>query len=535
MLLTPLLSTFFTLAPVVLPDEPASSSSSSYVVDYLHVGNGEVLENVVVTITDGKVAAVIPGGDAPDGATRLEGVHMTPGLVDAFSYMAVDGDTVEESRETTASLKLAATVDLDSPSFARAASEGVTTAFLTPDSLNAFGGLAMVVKTAGGQPADLFAPEGSAARLVHDAAALKISLGNDVAMGNRTPGRVPNSYMIRRPTTRMGTVWSIRSTFYNAMRYAEAREAGSAEYHPDYEVVLAAMRGEIPIRIHARRNNDVQTALRLAAEFKWPGFVIEEGTEAHRASRLLAAAGVPVVTGPGYDTRVRAIAQGPTLEQLRLLAAPPEICCEHLHEDAFVVEVGAFPEFPHHHVCEVDKHAGHIDEVERNEWGMPIDPHDPLHHDYDHDHEAENAEAAGLPSHALVRDAVLSIGGERLARGLQSGRFTEGDQSTPALPALLLEAGVMMAIGGAEAHDAASTEASLIHQARRAVGYGLPREAAIPAITAHAAALCGLADQVGTVEVGRDADLVLWSGDPLEHSSRPLLVVVDGEVVVDNR
>jgi imidazolonepropionase-like amidohydrolase len=134
-----------------------------------------------------------------------------------------------------------------------------------------------------------------------------------------------------------------------------------------------------------------------------------------------------------------------------------------------------------------------------------------------------------------VRDAVLSIGGERLARGLQSGRFTEGDQSTPALPALLLEAGVMMAIGGAEAHDAASTEASLIHQARRAVGYGLPREAAIPAITAHAAALCGLADQVGTVEVGRDADLVLWSGDPLEHSSRPLLVVVDGEVVVDNR
>ena len=105
----------------------------------------------------------------------------------------------------------------------------------------------------------------------------------------------------------------------------------------------------------------------------------------------------------------------------------------------------------------------------------------------------------------------------------------------PALPALLHQAGVPMAIGGAEAHDAAATEASLIHQARRAVAYGLPRDQAIASITSRAAALCGLGDRVGSVAVGMDADLVLWSGDPLEHSSRPLLVVVDGEVVVDNR
>ncbi|MAW60513.1 MAG: hypothetical protein CMJ94_06730 [Planctomycetes bacterium] len=531
MLLTPLLASLLSFAPADTPDEPQPASVSSYVVDVLHVGDGQVLKNVVVTVTDGKVSAVIPGGDAPDGATRLEGVHMTPGLVDAFSYMAVDGDTVEQSRETTASLKLSTTIDLDSPSFARAASEGVTTAFLTPDSLNAFGGLAAIVKTAGGQPADLFADEGASAKLVHDAAALKISLGNDVAMGNRTPGRVPNSFFIRRPTTRMGTVWAIRSTFYNAMRYAEAREAGEADYHADYEAVLAAMRGEIPIRVHARRNNDVQTALRLAAEFQWPGFVIEEGTEAHRASQLLAAAGVPVVAGPGYDNRQRAIAQGPTLEQLRFLAAPPQICCEHLHEDAFVVELGAFPVFPHHHECDVDGSAQHYEEIPRNEWGIPIDPHDPLHHEHEEHSEVDPM----LPENELVRDVVLSIGGERLASGLNRGRFTEGDQATPALPALLHQAGVPMAIGGAEAHDAAATEASLIHQARRAVAYGLPRDQAIASITSRAAALCGLGDRVGSVAVGMDADLVLWSGDPLEHSSRPLLVVVDGEVVVDNR
>ena len=54
-------------------------------------------------------------------------------------------------------------------------------------------------------------------------------------------------------------------------------------------------------------------------------------------------------------------------------------------------------------------------------------------------------------------------------------------------------------------------------------------------MTSRSAALCGLGDRLGKVEVGFDADLVIWSGDPLENTSRPLLVLVDGEVVVDNR
>ena len=376
----------------------------------------------------------------------------------------------------------------------------------------------------------LFADEGTAAQILNDAAALKISLGNDVAMGNRAPGRVPNSFMIRRPTTRMGTVWSIRSMFYAAKQYAVAREAGSAEFNADLEVVVAAMNGEIPIRVHARRNNDVQTALRLAEEFGWKSFVIEEGTEAHRAAELLADAKVAVIAGPGYDYLRRSIASGPTLEEMRFLAAPPQICCEHLHEDAFVVEVGSFSTFPMHHQCEVDGRTTDGSGIARNEWGLPIDPNDPLHDDHH-----EDGLNPMLPEHELVRDVVLSIGGKDLARGLQQGRFSEGNLSTPALPALLFEAGVEMAIGGAEGHDALATEASLIHQARRAVRYGLPREEAIAAITSRPAALCGMGDRVGSVAVGYDADFVLWSGDPLEHSSRPLLVVIDGEVVVDNR
>jgi len=532
MLLTPLCVSLLSAIPLWNgePDEPVSKSgesqTSTWVVDYLHVGNGEVLENAVVTITDGKIVAVVPGGDAPDDASQLEGAHLTPGLIDAFSYMGVGDHTVEASRETTAGLKLADTLRLDDPSFGRAASEGVTSAFITPDSLNAFGGLAAMVKTAGGQPADLFADEGESAQLVLDAAALKISLGNDVAVGNRTPGFIPNSFFIRRPTTRMGTVWAIRSTFYKAVSYAKEREAGEAEFNADLEIILKAMRGEIPIRVHARRNNDIQTALRLAQEFGWQQYVIEEGTEAYRASGLLAAAGVPVVAGPAYDSRQRAFAQGPSLAELRYLASPPQICCEHLHEDAFQVEVGGFAEFPEHHICGADDIAADYVEVERDIWGLPVDRDDA--HDHEEHHEA-------LPENDLARDLMLRLGGEDFARGLNSGRFSEGDQSTPALAALLQEAGVMVALGGAESHDAPATEASLIHQARRAVQYGLARDSAISMVTSRAAALCGMADRLGMVKVGFDADLVLWSGDPLDTSSRPLVVLIDGEVVVDNR
>ena len=65
--------------------------------------------------------------------------------------------------------------------------------------------------------------------------------------------------------------------------------------------------------------------------------------------------------------------------------------------------------------------------------------------------------------------------------------------------------------------------------------WGLPAEQALPMVTSRAAAICGHGDSVGSIKVGYDADLVLWSGPPLDSASRPLLVIVDGRVVLDNR
>jgi len=90
-------------------------------------------------------------------------------------------------------------------------------------------------------------------------------------------------------------------------------------------------------------------------------------------------------------------------------------------------------------------------------------------------------------------------------------------------------------MGSAEAHDEPLTESSLIYQIRRAVHWGLDSKQALAFITSIPAQLCGIDDKLGVLKEGYDADFVLWSGDPLESTSVPLVVAVNGEVVIDNR
>jgi imidazolonepropionase-like amidohydrolase len=66
--------------------------------------------------------------------------------------------------------------------------------------------------------------------------------------------------------------------------------------------------------------------------------------------------------------------------------------------------------------------------------------------------------------------------------------------------------------------------------AGNAVAHGLPWAAGLAAITRVPAEIFGVGDRFGTLAPGRTADLVLWSGDPLEVSSVADLVLADGQV-----
>ncbi|MDQ0277696.1 imidazolonepropionase-like amidohydrolase [Arthrobacter silviterrae] len=71
----------------------------------------------------------------------------------------------------------------------------------------------------------------------------------------------------------------------------------------------------------------------------------------------------------------------------------------------------------------------------------------------------------------------------------------------------------------------------LVHQATFAVKEGLDRATALRAITLNPAKVLGLAERIGSLAVGKDADLVLWSGDPLDVMQRALKVFIGGKPV----
>ena len=63
-----------------------------------------------------------------------------------------------------------------------------------------------------------------------------------------------------------------------------------------------------------------------------------------------------------------------------------------------------------------------------------------------------------------------------------------------------------------------------------AVRFGLPPLTALRAVTSDPADILGIGDRVGRLAPGYDADIVVWSGDPLEMASRPERIWVGGSV-----
>lgn len=97
--------------------------------------------------------------------------------------------------------------------------------------------------------------------------------------------------------------------------------------------------------------------------------------------------------------------------------------------------------------------------------------------------------------------------------------------------ARLSRAGVLVALVGG-AGDARNHNARLLPQAAGvAVAHGMDWDAAMAAITLNPARIFGIDRTFGSLEAGKDADVVVWDGDPLELMSSPTAVLVRGEQV----
>lgn len=125
---------------------------------------------------------------------------------------------------------------------------------------------------------------------------------------------------------------------------------------------------------------------------------------------------------------------------------------------------------------------------------------------------ADQIAAAGVP---VLVNPVTNLPGNLERRGARMQNA-----------AVLHAAGVTIAIKGNEGsiHRARETR----YNAGNAVSHGLPHAAAIAAITTNPARIFGFGDRFGTLTAGAEADVVIWSGDPLEPLSQTVAVFVKG-------
>ncbi len=98
------------------------------------------------------------------------------------------------------------------------------------------------------------------------------------------------------------------------------------------------------------------------------------------------------------------------------------------------------------------------------------------------------------------------------------------------LPARLHKAGVPFCIAGVDRFGATNLR-NLPYHAATAVAYGLPEDEAIKSLTLYPARILGVDSRVGSLEVGKDATLIVTSGNPLETPSQVERAFIQGRVV----
>jgi len=107
------------------------------------------------------------------------------------------------------------------------------------------------------------------------------------------------------------------------------------------------------------------------------------------------------------------------------------------------------------------------------------------------------------------------------------GQYREGRKINWNNAGILAKAGVKVALGSGGQPEAID----ILTAAAFAVRHGMDPNEALKAITITPAEILGVADRVGSLEKGKDADIVILSGDPLDVTTRVEKVILNGKTV----
>lgn len=387
----------------------------------LLIKNGIVMTMAGVTLERGYVLAdgdkiIGIGNDVPNTASEAqvidaEGMYVLPGLIDAHCHIGMWEDSVgfegddgnEITDPVTPHLRAIDGVYHLDRAFSEARENGVTTVVTGPGSANVIGGQFAALKTFGRRIEEM---------VIREPIAMKVAFGEN-------PKTV---YYEKRqtPMTRMATAALLRENLMKAKEYKKQLE----EYHsdsennekPDFdmkmEALIKVLSGEMHLKAHAHRADDILTSIRIAKEFGLK-LSIEHCTEGHLLKEILVEEDIPVIVGPLLTDR----------------------------------------------------------------------------------------------SKIELRNQSLRNPGELEKAGVKLAIMTDH----PCVPIQYL-----------------SLSAAL------AVREGMSEEGALKAVTINAAEITGISDRVGSLEPGKDADIVIFNGYPLDLRSRVVATIINGKVVYKN-
>ncbi|MCM1091896.1 MAG: amidohydrolase [Butyrivibrio sp.] len=374
---------------------------------------GKEYEEGVLRILNGKIAAVGDKQSVPvkpskkERVIQLDGAWVMPGIIEAHCHMGIteekkgmEGDDCNETvNPVTPYLRAVDAINTMDAAFGDAVRAGITAAMIGPGSSNVVGGQFALLKTHGRRVDDL---------IVKAPAAMKVAFGENPKVNYSGQGM--------SPSTRMATAAMLRREIFEAKAYLarkERAERNSEDFEEDFtkECWIPVLRGEIPLKAHVHRVDDIFTAIRIAKEFGL-SMTLDHCSEGHLIAEELAGEGYPAIVGPDLASRSKIEVQNMAFK------------------------------------------------------------------------------TAGVLSKAGVLTAITT------------------DHPVSLIQSLPICAGM-------------------------AVKAGLPMEEGLKAITINPATICGVADRLGSLEVGKDGDVAVFDGNPMEVFTETLYTIIDGEIVYE--
>ena len=256
---------------------------------------------------DGKIIAV-GVVNAPENCDVIDagGRLVTPGLVEAHCHIGLHNEAVgwegmdynEGIDPVTPQMRAIDSIYPLDEAFELARKGGVTTCCTGPGSANVLGGTFVAIKTAGKRVDDM---------IVKDPIAMKCAFGEN-------PKRFYGHQGKKAPMTRMGTAALLRETLFKAKQYQQELDGGKEpKFDMKLHAMLPVMRGEIPLKAHAHRSDDIFTSIRIAKEFSL-GLTLDHCTDGAVIARELAGEGYPAFVGPSLGSKSKIELQSKSFE-----------------------------------------------------------------------------------------------------------------------------------------------------------------------------------------------------------------------------